>query len=57
MNEYRTTRKLQEQGGSFLITLPKFWVQKMGLKEGDQVTVVVNDILKIVLLSKEEDQP
>ena len=37
--EYSVKRKLQEQGGSLLVTLPKIWLQREGLKEGDQVEI------------------
>jgi len=56
-HEYRTTRNLHEQGGSLLITLPKFWVEALGLKKGDQVTIVANDVLTIIPSAKKENQP
>ena len=45
--EYTVKRKLQEQSGSYFVTLPKIWVEAEGLKEGDIMSVVFNDIVKI----------
>lgn len=56
-HEYKTTRNLHEQGGSLLITLPKFWVEALGLKKGDQVTLVVNDTLTIIPPSEQTAKP
>ena len=36
---YTVKRKLQEQGGSLLVTLPKVWVEREELKEGDTVKI------------------
>jgi len=37
--EYVVKRKLHEQGGSLLVTLPKIWTEREGLKEGDRVEI------------------
>lgn len=38
------TRKLQKlKGGSFIISLPKEWIGKCGLKSGDQITISEED--------------
>lgn len=47
MTEYKVTRKLQEQSGSYLVALPKIWVEAQGLKESDPVTVRFNGIVQI----------
>lgn len=47
MTEYKVTRKLQEQSGSYLVALPKIWVEAQRLKESDLVTVRFNDIVQI----------
>jgi len=39
MAEYSVKRKLHEQGGSLLVTLPKIWTQAEELQEGDQVLI------------------
>ncbi len=39
MAEYFVRRKLQEQGGSLLVTLPKLWTIAEGLVEGDEVVI------------------
>lgn len=44
---YQTERKLQEQSGSYFVVLPKIWVDSLGLKQGDKMTVVFNGIVKI----------
>jgi len=48
MRSYKTTRKLQEQGGSYFVTLPKIWVDSEELKQGDPMSVVFNGIVKII---------
>ena len=47
MIEYKVTRKLQEQSGSYLIALPKIWVDAQGLKESDPLTVRFNGNITI----------
>ncbi|MFC1803281.1 AbrB/MazE/SpoVT family DNA-binding domain-containing protein [Thermoproteota archaeon] len=46
--EYQVTRKLQEQRGSYFVTLPKIWVDSEDLKQGDPMSVVFNGIVKII---------
>ena len=46
--EYKITRKLQEQSGSYFVTLPKIWVDSEELKQGDKMSVVFNGIVKII---------
>ena len=46
-HEYKVTRKIQEQSGSYFVVLPKLWVTASGLKEHDEVTVTFNDIVTI----------
>jgi len=41
-------RKLIKYGESLAITLPPEWVEKHGLKPGDEVPIVADSILKIV---------
>jgi len=45
--EYKVKRKLQEQSGSYFVILPKIWVESLGLKQGDQMSVRFNSIVKI----------
>ncbi len=37
--EFAVKRKLQQQGGSLLVTLPKLWTTREGLVEGDEVEI------------------
>jgi len=46
--EYTITRKLQEQSGSYFVTLPKIWVQREKLREGQDIFLVFNGIVKII---------
>ena len=46
--EYKVIRKLHDQGGSYLVTLPKIWVMANKLKEGDVVTIVFDGEIRIV---------
>jgi len=46
--EYQVKRKLQEQSGSYFVTLPKLWVESLGLKESDQILLVFNGIVKVI---------
>jgi bifunctional DNA-binding transcriptional regulator/antitoxin component of YhaV-PrlF toxin-antitoxin module len=52
--EYTVKRKLQEQSGSYLVTLPKLWIEAMGLKEGDIMTVKFNGSVHIQPLKNSE---
>ena len=47
MTAYNVKRKLQEQSGSYFVFLPKIWVESLGLKQGDKMTVVFNGNVKI----------
>lgn len=42
MTEYTVTRKLHEQSGSYLVALPKIWVEAHQLKNADPVTIRFN---------------
>jgi len=46
--EYTVKRKLQEQSGSFFVVLPKLWVEALGLKEKDELTLTFNGIVKVI---------
>jgi phosphate uptake regulator len=49
------TRKLQYTGGSsYIVSLPKKWIQDLGLKQGDHVTILRqgNSVLQIAPASK-----
>jgi len=46
--EYRVTRKLQEQGGSYFVILPKLWVEAIGLRERDLLDLVFNGQVVII---------
>lgn len=41
-------RTLRQQGGSLVFSIPREWVDKHGLKEGDEVGLVGNSILKVI---------
>ncbi len=44
------SRKVQlTRTGSFIITLPKKWSEKMGLKKGDRVTITMDDSGTVVI--------
>jgi phosphate uptake regulator len=53
--EYKVERKLQEQSGSYFVTLPKIWVEAQGLKQGDTMSVKFNGIVKVERAKKEVD--
>ena len=42
------SRKLVQWGGSVGITLPKEWLERHGLKPGDELGVVADSILKLI---------
>lgn len=49
------TRKLQYTGGSsYIVSLPKKWIQELGLKQGDHVVIMreANSVLQITPASK-----
>jgi phosphate uptake regulator len=40
-NQNEETRKIQYTGGSsYIVSLPKKWVQDLGLKQGDHVVIL-----------------
>jgi phosphate uptake regulator len=55
VSQTEETRKIQYTGGSsYIVSLPKKWVQDLGLKQGDQVIIVRqgNALLQITPTSK-----
>jgi phosphate uptake regulator len=47
---YKTSRKLQEQSGSYFVILPKLWVESSNLKQGDLLSVKFNGSVTIAPL-------
>jgi antitoxin component of MazEF toxin-antitoxin module len=45
--EYHVERKLQEQSGSYIVAIPKIWVESWGLKQSDLVEILFNGEVKI----------
>ena len=45
---YKVSRKLQEQSGSYFVILPKIWGDSYNLKQGDEMDVVFDGIVKIL---------
>ena len=45
--EYIVKRKLQEQSGSYFVILPKIWVETLELKQGDEMSVIFNGVVKV----------
>jgi len=39
---YVVERRLHKQAGSYLVALPKIWVEAQGLKGGDPVSIAFN---------------
>ena len=50
--EYHVKRKLQEQSGSYFVILPKMWIDSLGLKQGDIMSVKFNGMVKVELAEK-----
>lgn len=48
-------KRLQEQGGSLLVVLPKIWTDSKGLKRHDMVELRLNECL-IIAAIKDEDE-
>lgn len=46
-HQYKVSRKLQEQSGSYFVILPKIWVESLGLKQGDEMSVIFNRTVKV----------
>jgi len=45
--EYKVKRKLQEQSGSYFVILPKIWIDSLGLKQGDIMSIKFNGTVKV----------
>ena len=55
LSQGEETRKLQYTGGSsYIVSLPKKWIQDLGLKQGDHVVILRqgNSVLQIAPASK-----
>lgn len=55
IHSYSVTRLLQEQSGSYFVTLPKLWVKSLGLSQSDELTLIFNGIVKIIPPSKSRE--
>jgi phosphate uptake regulator len=56
-NVLEEMRKIQLTGGStFIVSLPKTWVQQMGLEKGSLVSIVKSDDMSLRIQSKELDR-
>ena len=51
---YQSKPKIRKQGGSYYVTIPKEWLNFWGLKEGDKITQMGNNILILVPEGLEE---
>lgn len=49
-------KRLQDQGGSLLVVLPKIWTDSKGLKAHDAVELQLSDNLTIVPLKAGEKE-
>jgi antitoxin component of MazEF toxin-antitoxin module len=45
--KYEVKRKLQEQSGSYFVIIPKIWIEALGLKESDDMSVIFNGEVRI----------
>ena len=57
MAEYSVKRKLNSQGGSLRMSLPKIWAQAEGLKEGDEVLVSFDSKPGLIVLPIKKGVP
>ena len=51
-----TSRKLIRFGDGLVITLPKGWVRYYGLKAGDRLEVITNEVLTINPIREQEQK-
>lgn len=47
--------KLHEQGGSYLLVLPKKWVKNNGLSKGDQMSIMLEKDGSLKLVPSKEE--
>lgn len=47
MTQYKVERKLQEQGGSLLVSLPRIWCDAHGLEDASKVEIAFNGDVRI----------
>ena len=52
---YKVKRKLQEQSGSYFVILPKIWVESLGLKQSDDMSITFNGDVRINPIESPED--
>jgi antitoxin component of MazEF toxin-antitoxin module len=51
---YEVTRKIHDQGGSFLVALPILWIRSKRLRSGDSVRMQFDDVITIQPVKKKE---
>lgn len=47
-----TKRKIIQVGDSLAVTLPRDWLERVGLKKGDEVALVYDKVVKIVVVDE-----
>ena len=52
-NNFSVKKKISYNSGTYRITIPKSFIENLGLKEGDEVTLIYKDN-KTLIISTEE---
>jgi len=52
-NNFSVKKKISYNSGTYRITIPKSFIENLGLKEGDEVTLIYKDN-KTLIISAEE---
>lgn len=52
--ELKTKKKLTYYNGTYRITIPKILIENMGLKAGDEITIIYKDSKTLILTTEEE---
>jgi len=50
---FEVIRRIHEQGGSFLVVIPKIWIDAKKLEEGDKVRIMLDDKITIEAFERE----
>lgn len=52
-DRFKVQKKITYNSGTFRITIPKMFIENLGLKEGDDVTLIYKDNKTLIITTEE----
>ncbi|MHA1124883.1 MAG: AbrB/MazE/SpoVT family DNA-binding domain-containing protein [Candidatus Heimdallarchaeota archaeon] len=52
-NSFKVKKKISYNSGTFRVTIPKAFIENLGLQDGDEVTLVYKDSKTLIITTEE----